>query len=139
MNSYILPNETGKRMDRPAFFMYRFNFRVGSIGVDSARKLLASTVRRLVWIYETACSKIVNLEDSTSATARAVWRTILNGEPAHVQLDLLERLRIHLIGILYTEVGPEWSSGGKQKSDHLHHIDLRAIFYKSGHTAHYKM
>ncbi len=67
---------------------------------------------------------IMKLEDSTSATARAVRRTILNRESAHVQLDLLERLRIHLIGIFYTEVGPEWSSGGKQESDYLHHIDL---------------
>jgi AraC-like DNA-binding protein len=33
-------------------------------------------------------------------------------------------LRIQLIGIFYTEVGPEWSSGGKQESDYLHHIDL---------------
>src|SRR5579859_4206275 len=67
---------------------------------------------------------IVRLEDSTSATARAVGRTILNGESAQVQLDLLQRLRIHLIGIFYAEVGPEWSSQGKQESDYLHHIDL---------------
>jgi len=67
---------------------------------------------------------IVRLEDSTSTTAREVRRTILNGESAQVQLDLLERLRIHLIGIFYTEVGPEWSSQGQQESDYLHHIDL---------------
>ena len=67
---------------------------------------------------------IMKLEDSTSATARAVRRTILNGESAHVHLDLLERLRIQLVGIFYTEVGPEWSSCGKQESDYLHHIDL---------------
>jgi AraC-like DNA-binding protein len=67
---------------------------------------------------------IMKLEDSTSATARAVRRTILSGESAHVQLNLLDRLRIQLIGIFYTEVGPEWSSGGKQESDYLHHIDL---------------
>ena len=66
----------------------------------------------------------MKLKDSTSATARAVRRTILSGESAHVQLDLLERLRIHLIGIFYTEVGPEWSSCGKPESDYLHHIDL---------------
>jgi AraC-like DNA-binding protein len=66
----------------------------------------------------------MKLKDSTSATARAVRRTILNGESARVQLDLLERLRIHLVGIFYTEVGPEWSSRGKQESDYLHHIDL---------------
>src|SRR5260370_17854975 len=72
-----------------------------------------------IWIYETACSKIVKLEDSISATARAVRRTILNGESAHVPLDLLERLRIHLIGIFYTEVGLEWSSCGKQEGDSI--------------------
>lgn len=66
----------------------------------------------------------MKLEDSTSATARAVGRTILSGESTHVQLDLLERLRIQLIGIFYAEVGPEWSSCGKQESDYLHHIDL---------------
>jgi AraC-like DNA-binding protein len=56
--------------------------------------------------------------------ARAVRRTILDAEPAHVQLDLLERLRVHLVGIFYAEVGPEWSSCGKQETDYLHHIDL---------------
>jgi AraC-like DNA-binding protein len=66
----------------------------------------------------------MRLEDSTSATAHAVRRTILNGESTHVQLELLERFRVHLIGIFYAEVGPEWSSGGKQESDYLHHIDL---------------
>jgi AraC-like DNA-binding protein len=65
----------------------------------------------------------VKLEDSTSAAARAVRKSILK-ESAHVQLDLLERLRIRLVGIFYTEVGPEWSSCGKQETDYLHHIDL---------------
>ena len=67
---------------------------------------------------------MIKLEDSTSAAARAVQRTILNSESARVQLDLLERLRIHFIGLYYAEVGPEWSSGGKQETDYLHHIDL---------------
>jgi len=66
----------------------------------------------------------VKLKDSTSAAARAVRKSILNGELDHVQLDLLERLRVRLIGIFYTEVGPEWSSCGKQETDYLHHIDL---------------
>ncbi len=86
-------------MDGLSFFMYGFN-------------ILAVP------------SKIVKLKDSTSATARAVRRTILSGESVHVQLDSLELLRIHFIGIFYTEVSPEWSSGGKQESDYLHHIDL---------------
>jgi len=68
--------------------------------------------------------KTMKLKDSTSATARAVRRTILSGESAHVQLELLQRLRIQLIGIFYAEVGPEWGSCGKQESDYLHHIDL---------------
>lgn len=67
---------------------------------------------------------IVRLKDSTSLPAREVRRTILSGESAGVQLELLARLRIHLIGIFYSEVGPEWSSQGKQESDYLHHIDL---------------
>src|ERR1043165_1799702 len=75
---------------------------------------------------------IMKLEDSTSATARAVRRTILSGESAHVQLNLLDRLRIQLIGIFYTEVGPEWSSGGKQESDYLHHIDLTLTGHRQG-------
>ena len=66
----------------------------------------------------------MKLKDSTSAAARAVRKSILNGELDHVQLDLLERLRVRLIGIFYTEVGPEWSSCGKQETDYLHHIDL---------------
>ncbi len=69
-------------------------------------------------------AQILRLEDSTSAAARAVRRTVLNSESARVQLDLLERLRIHLVGIFYTEVGREWSTCGKQESDYLHHIDL---------------
>ena len=68
--------------------------------------------------------QLVRLKDSISATARAVRRSILDAESAHVQLDMLERLRVHLVGIFYAEVGPEWSSGGKQETDYLHHIDL---------------
>ena len=72
----------------------------------------------------TVLTSTMRLKDSTSATARAVRRTILNGQSAHVQLGLLERLRIQLIGIFYAEVGPQWSSCGRQESDYLHHIDL---------------
>jgi AraC-like DNA-binding protein len=68
--------------------------------------------------------QLVNLKDTTSATARVVRRSILDAEQAHVQLDLLERLRVHLVGIFCAEVGPEWSSCGKEESDYLHHIDL---------------
>ena len=37
---YIVPIETGKRMDRPSILMYGFNIRVGSTGVDLDRKFL---------------------------------------------------------------------------------------------------
>jgi len=67
--------------------------------------------------------RMMKLEDSTSAAARAVRRVVLNSK-ARVQLDLLERFRIHVVGLYYTEVGPEWSTRGKLETDYLHHIDL---------------
>src|SRR5262245_48618910 len=67
---------------------------------------------------------MMRLEDSTSAAARAVRRIVLNSESARVQFDLLERFRIHVVGVYYAEVGPEWTSNGKLETDYLHHMDL---------------
>ncbi len=36
----------------------------------------------------------------------------------------MARFRIHLLGLYYAQVGPAWDSGGREQSDHLHHIDL---------------
>ncbi len=35
-----------------------------------------------------------------------------------------------MTGILYAEIGPEWSSRGKLESDYLHHIDLSLTGYR---------
>jgi AraC-like DNA-binding protein len=39
-------------------------------------------------------------------------------------IELVERFRLHLIGVYSAQVGPSWSSGGRVEGDFLHHVDL---------------
>jgi AraC-like DNA-binding protein len=39
-------------------------------------------------------------------------------------LELADRFRLHIVGLNYAEVGPDWDSNGKLESDFLHHIDF---------------
>jgi AraC-like DNA-binding protein len=51
-------------------------------------------------------------------------RTLLGPPSARHELELAERLRLHLVGIYYCEVDSAWSSHGNLESDYLHNIDL---------------
>lgn len=66
----------------------------------------------------------MKLQDTTDPSTERGSVTLFSELHAHQKLELVTRFRIHLIGLYYTEVGPEWSSGGREQSDFLHHIDL---------------
>src|SRR5260370_40852096 len=66
----------------------------------------------------------MKLQDTTDPTAQKGSWTLFNELDAQKKLQLVTRFRIHLIGLYYAEVGPAWSSGGREQSDFLHHIDL---------------
>lgn len=38
--------------------------------------------------------------------------------------QLADHFRVHLTGMYFSQIGPEWDSGGKRQSDYLHHIDI---------------
>lgn len=38
--------------------------------------------------------------------------------------QLADHFRVHLTGMYFSQIGPEWDSGGKSQSDYLHHIDI---------------
>ena len=63
-------------------------------------------------------------QDTTNPITQRGVRTLFSEMDARKNLDLVARFRIHLIGLYFIEVGPTWSSGGREESDFLHHIDL---------------
>lgn len=66
----------------------------------------------------------MKLQDTTSAKASDKARTLLGRSGAKSALELVDRFRLHLVGLNYAEVGAEWDSNGKLESDFLHHIEL---------------
>lgn len=60
---------------------------------------------------------------TTDALAHAGIRD-LTGSAGEWQFWLAGKFRIHLIGMYFAEVGPEWGSDGKQQGDFLHHIEV---------------
>ncbi|MBI4325723.1 MAG: helix-turn-helix transcriptional regulator [Chloroflexi bacterium] len=66
----------------------------------------------------------MRIQDTTNPACHAGMRTILSSTSARHQLEIAGRLRFHLVGLYYCEVGAEWSSQGKLESDYLHHIDI---------------
>lgn len=66
----------------------------------------------------------MKIKDTTDPNTLRVRRTLFSELEAQKNLDLVTRFRIHVIGLYYSEVGPEWSSDGREQSDVLHHIDL---------------
>jgi AraC-like DNA-binding protein len=66
----------------------------------------------------------MKLEDTTNPASHAGAQTLWSPTAAHPQLEFCERLRLHVLGLYYCEVGVEWSSQGKLESDYLHHVDL---------------
>ena len=66
----------------------------------------------------------MRLTDTTDPSAHAGMRTLVSNTGAARETGLAEKFRIHLLGMYFAQIGPEWSSGGKRQSDYLHHIDV---------------
>lgn len=66
----------------------------------------------------------VKLRDTTNPIASVGARTLYSENDLQKKLQIVENFHIHLIGLYYSEGGPEWSSQGREESDFLHHIDL---------------
>jgi len=66
----------------------------------------------------------MKFQDTTNPITQRGVRTLFTELDARKSLDLVAPFRIHLIGLYYNQVGPEWGSGGREESDFLHHIDL---------------
>lgn len=66
----------------------------------------------------------MKLQDTTNPSSHRGFKTLFSEMGSQKEFELVTRFRIHLIGLYYNEVGPEWSSGGREESDFLHHVDL---------------
>lgn len=66
----------------------------------------------------------MKLRDTTNPNAHFRARTLFSENDLQKKLQIVENFHVHLIGAYYSEGGPEWSSDGREESDHLHHIDL---------------
>jgi AraC-like DNA-binding protein len=66
----------------------------------------------------------VKLQDTTNPSAHSGCQTLFSESAFQKGQELVERFRIHLVGVYYAEVGPSWDSGGVGEGDFLHHIDL---------------
>lgn len=78
------------------------------------------------WIFVTTRHNAfrVKLQDTTNPRSHRGLRTLFSEVGSRKELEVVTRFRVHLIGLYYAEVGPTWSSGGREESDFLHHIDL---------------
>ena len=65
----------------------------------------------------------MKLIDTTDAKAHASMRNLISSAGER-EARLAAKFRIHLVGMYFTEVSPEWSSDGIEQGDFLHHIDL---------------
>jgi len=65
----------------------------------------------------------MKLIDTTDARAHASMRS-LTSSAGEREAWLAARFRIHLVGMYFAGVGPEWGSDGKQQGDFLHHIEI---------------
>ena len=65
----------------------------------------------------------MKLIDTTDARAHASMRH-LTGNAEERESRLAGKFRIHLVGMYFAGVGPEWGSEGKEQGDFLHHIEI---------------
>ena len=65
----------------------------------------------------------MKLIDTTDAKAHAGLRN-LTSSAGERESWLAAKFRIHLVGMYFAGVGPEWGSDGKQQGDFLHHIEV---------------
>lgn len=66
---------------------------------------------------------LIDTTDTTDARAHASMRN-LTSSAGDRESWLAEKFRIHLVGMYFAGVGPEWGSDGKQQGDFLHHIEV---------------
>lgn len=88
----------------------------------------------------------MKLIETTNPSAHEGAQTLFSEETAGRELEIVRRLRFHVVGLYYAEIGPRWSSDGKCESDFLHHIDIsfcgrrqvvhegRAVTLEPGHA-----
>lgn len=62
--------------------------------------------------------------ETTNPRAHAQSIAIWNNTTHLHELELADHLQFHVIGMYFSEVGPDWSSDGKKESDCYHHIDI---------------
>ncbi|MCB1131390.1 MAG: helix-turn-helix domain-containing protein [Verrucomicrobiae bacterium] len=73
----------------------------------------------------------MRLIDTTDPGAHAGMRALVSSGIAEREIQLSEKFRIHLVGMYFARVGPEWDSGGKRQSDYLHHVDIGLSGHRS--------
>ena len=66
----------------------------------------------------------MKLEDTTSPTCHAGLNTVFAPTSAPHALEIVSRLRLHLLGLYHCQVGAQWGSHGRRESDYLHHVDI---------------
>ena len=66
----------------------------------------------------------MKLKDTTNPGSHHGCQTLFSETGARKELDFVERFRVHIIGLYHAEVGPSWSSNGREECDFLNHIDL---------------
>lgn len=66
----------------------------------------------------------MKLIDTTDPSAHAGMRTLVSDAGSARETGLAEKFRIHLLGMYFARIGPDWSSGGKLQGDYLHHVDV---------------
>ncbi len=62
--------------------------------------------------------------DTTNPRTRAAARALIGEPDLQSDLELVSRLRLHIVGLYYAQIGHEWSSEGRRECDFLHHIDI---------------
>lgn len=62
--------------------------------------------------------------DTTDDSAYQGTRPLTNHPQTQRDAPLADHFRVHMSGMYFSKIGPEWDSGGKRQSDYLHHIDI---------------
>jgi AraC-like DNA-binding protein len=66
----------------------------------------------------------MKLQDTTSPSCHSGLRTVFSSTSASHELEIVSRLRLHLLGMYHCRVGAQWDSQGRRESDYLHHVDI---------------
>ncbi len=66
----------------------------------------------------------MKLEDTTSPSCHSGLNAVFTSNSAPHELEIISRLRLHLLGLYHCQVGAAWDSHGRRESDYLHHVDI---------------